>query len=196
MESRASRLLRGMMLGSVATLLAALSHSWGGGVAPGQLSLVLGAVFASAVGVIAVGRRRRTSLLRTSIGVALSQLAFHLVFSLIGTGGGVVMTAGHHPSVASIAASPGEAIERGGAAMLLAHLAAGALTVAYLRRLESLVWALIARLGGYAVRALDVRAVPATAPRTIAPVAVRAPRRPLLLTDAITRRGPPAAACA
>lgn len=194
MESRASRLLRGMMLGSIATLLAALSHSWAGGVVPGPLALVLGAVFASAVGVAAVGSRRRTTLVRTSVGVAIGQLAFHLVFSLLGAGGGVIMTAGHHPSVAAIVASPGDAIERGGAAMWIAHLAAGVLTVAYLRHLESLVWALLARLGGYPTRALDVRIIPATAPRTIAAVANELPRLPLLLADAIARRGPPVGA--
>ena len=159
MTPRASRLLRGTLLGSVATLLAALSHTWAGGVVPGVLALTLGAVFASAVGVAAVGRRG--SLRGTAIAVAIGQFAFHLAFSLLGSGASVSTAAsGHHHAMPSITASPLEAVERGGVWMWLAHLAAGALTVLYLRHLERRLWSVLARLGWRLVASLGI-AVPA-----------------------------------
>jgi hypothetical protein len=190
---RASRLLRGTLLGSVATLLAALSHSWAGGVVPDPLALALGAVFASAVGTAVVGRRG--SLARTAIAVAVGQLAFHLAFSLLGSGASVVVHAGHHPSVAAIVADPSGAVARGGAAMWLAHLAAGVLTVLYLRHLERRVWGLLARLGWRLVEVLGIR-VPVRAPRTVAAAASPRIRPTAPLRGAIARRGPPLLASA
>ena len=196
MESRAARLLRGILLGSVATLLAAISHTWAGSVSPGPLALVLGTVFASAVGVAVLGRKRRVSLPRIAVGVAISQLAFHLMFALLGGGADVVMTSGHHPTVAAFVASPGEAIARGGAAMWLAHLAAGVLTIAYLRTLERLVWALLARAAGYLVRTLSIRIDPVATPARV--VVTSTPDAPLAerLRVTIARRGPPVTVCA
>lgn len=188
MTPRASRLLRGTLLGSVATLLAALSHSWAGGTVPGPLALGLGAVFAAAVGTVAVGRRG--SLLRTAVAVAVGQLAFHLAFSLLGGGASVVGHAGHHASVAAIVADPSSAVARGGAAMWLAHLAAGVLTVLYLRHLERRVWELLARLGWRVVAALGIR-VPAATPRAAVAVGRLPLRRVAPLRGAIALRGPP-----
>lgn len=163
MTPRASRLLRGTLLGSVATLLAALSHSWAGGVVPGALALTLGAVFASAVGVIAVGRRG--SLAGTAIAVAIGQLAFHLVFSLLGSGASVTAAAsGHTHGMPAISAGPLEAIERGGTGMWMAHLAAGVLTVLYLRHLERRVWSVLARLGWRLVATLGISVSASPAP--------------------------------
>lgn len=195
MTPRASRLLRGTLLGSVATLLAALSHTWAGGVVPGALALTLGAVFAGAVGVIVVGRRG--SLVRTAIAVAIGQLAFHLVFSLLGSGASVTSAAsGHSHGMPSITASPLEAVERGGAWMWVAHLAAGALTVLYLRHLERRLWSVLARLGWRLVATLGI-VVPA--PRV--PVRMATGAAPLMLTAAPLRggsalRGPPLVAFA
>lgn len=190
MESRASRLLRGTLLGSLATLLAAVSHAWAGGHVPDVLSLVLGGVFAAAVGTIAIGSRRRTSLLRTVLGVGIGQLAFHLVFSLLGTSAGVVAGTGHHAS-AVLAAAPAETLEQGGAAMWIAHAIAGLATVVYLRRLEALVWGLISRAGGFLLRGVEAVPLPVAAARLriagTAPVA-----HGLRAADAIARRGPPA----
>ena len=197
MSPRAARLLRGALLGGVATVLAAVSHLVGGGPAPSGVALVLGGVFATAVGTIAVGRarpgRRTLTLPRTIAGVAISQLAFHLVFSLLGQGAAVTV-AGEHHGVASFAADPGAAVAQGGAAMWAAHLVAGVLTVLYLRRLEERVWAVLARLGGLAVRALRIRTSPVSAePRMAATRVVRVPAASALL-ETIARRGPPVTA--
>lgn len=194
MTPRASRLLRGTLLGSTATLLAALSHSWAGGVVPDPLALALGAVFASAVGTVAVGRRG--SLVRTAVAVAIGQLAFHLAFSLLGSGASVVAHAGHHASVAAIVADPSAAVARGGAAMWLAHLTAGVLTVLYLRHLERRVWSLLSRVGWRVVAALGIRVPAPRTPRSA--IALVSPRtlRASPLRGAIALRGPPVLASA
>lgn len=196
MTPRAARLLRGALLGTVATLLAALSHAAGGGAVPGALALVLGGVFATAVGTVALGRveaGRRSSLVRTSVSVAVAQLAFHLGFSLLATGAAVRSTGGHHHALVSIAADPAAAVAQGGVGMWLAHLIAAVATVLYLRHLEGRVWAVLARVGGVLLRVLGIRMPqqPAHRPRpalfrTLLPA-------PVLLRDAIARRGPPAA---
>lgn len=190
MTPRAARLLRGTLLGSVATLLAALSHSWAGGVIPGALAIALGTVFASAVGTIALGRR--PTLLRTSLAVALGQLAFHLVFSLIGGGATVSGLGGGHEHHLSptLSTGPLAAVERGGLGMWLAHLAAGVLTVLYLRHLERHLWALLTRIALRPLQAFSLE-VPAVSETRIP---VRSPRvfaSGRSLRHAISRRGPP-----
>lgn len=193
MTPRASRLLRGTLLGSVATLLAALSHTWAGGVVPDPLALALGAVFASAVGTIAVGRRG--SLARTATAVAIGQLAFHLAFSLLGSGASVVVHAGHHASVAAIVADPSAAVARGGAWMWLGHVAAGVLTVLYLRHLERRAWTLLARIGWRVVAVLGIR-VPAVAPRALVAASPALAPAAAPLRGAVALRGPPLLASA
>jgi hypothetical protein len=194
MTPRAARLLRGALLGTVATLLAAMSHLSGGGPAPSVLALVLGAAFATAVGTAAIGRvtaGRPVGLTRTAVAVGIAQLAFHLGFSLLGAGAVVSSTGGHHHAVFAIASDPASAVAQGGAAMWLAHLAAATLTVLYLRHLESRVWAVLARLGGFLLRALGIR-MPEQAARRPRPAVSRvAVTASALLRDAIARRGPP-----
>jgi len=200
MTPRAARLARGALLGTVATLLAALSHLAGGGPAPSGLALVLGTVFATGVGTIALGRvavgrdaaARRRGLTRTAVAVGVVQLGFHLGFSLLGTGGAATASGPHHHALVAIAADPGTAVAQGGAAMWLAHLAAGVLTVVYLRHLERRVWAVLARLGAFLLRLVGLRMPqqPARRPRSAVSRDVRPPAS-ALLRDAIARRGPP-----
>lgn len=199
MSPRAVRLLRGALLGGVATVLAAVSHLVGGGPAPTAIALLLGGVFSTAVGTVAVGQvragRRALTLPRTIAGVAVGQLAFHLVFSLLGQGAAVTI-AGHHGSLVALAADPVHAVVQGGAGMWTAHLVAGVLTVLYLRHLEARVWAVLAQLGGLVVRALHVTAVAPASGSPRVPL-VRSTRVPAsVLRDVIARRGPPAVPCA
>jgi hypothetical protein len=195
MTPRAARLLRGALLGTVATLLAAMSHVTGGGPAPSGLALVLAAVFATAVGTIAVGRAaagRPVGLARTTIAVGVAQLAFHLGFSLLGTGAAVSTSGTHHHALFAIAADPASAVAQGGAAMWLAHLSAAVLTVLYLRHLERRLWAVLARLGGFLLRALGIRMPEPATPRPRPAVSRVGGPASVLLRDAIARRGPPA----
>ena len=196
MTPRAARLLRGTLLGGVATLVAAVSHLVGGGAAPSGLALLAGGVFAALVGTLAVGRDAGAAPLgriRTIAGVALAQLAFHLGFSLLGTGAAVTSSGAHHHELFAIAAGPASA-SPAGAGMWFAHLAAGGLTVLYLRRLEAHAWGLLTRLGRFALRTLGIR-MPATPARTPRPAACRTrTAASARLRDAIARRGPPAPA--
>lgn len=200
MTPRAARLLRGAVLGTVATLLAAVSHLLGGGHAPSALALVVGVVFATFVGTVAVGRvatGRRVGVVRTAIAVGITQFVFHIGFALLGSGAAVSATGAHrHHAVFSIAADPAAAVAHGGAAMWLAHIAAAVLTVLYLRHLERHVWAVLSRLGGVLLRAFSIQMPqPTVRPLRVA-VARELPAASALLRDAIARRGPPVLHCA
>src|SRR5690606_25185527 len=194
MTPRAARLLRGALLGTVATLLAALSHVIGGGPAPSGLALLLGTVFAATVGTIAVGRvvaGRSVGVWRPAIAVGIAQFVFHVAFSLLTTGTAVRTGGHHHHAVFTITADPAAAVAQGGAAMWLAHLGAAVLTVLYLRHLERRVWTVLARLGGVLLRELELR-MPRPAGRPLRLAVTREVRAAsALLRNSIERRGPP-----
>src|SRR3954466_15582977 len=84
MAARAQRLARGWIVGLVATTVAAVSHSLAGGYQPGALSFGTALVFAGLLGTAVIGRRPPLPRLGAAVGV--SQLAFHLLFSLLGGG--------------------------------------------------------------------------------------------------------------
>ena len=84
MHSRGARLARGWVIGAFATALAALSHAVAGGGTPSGLgSGHRASSFGGMLATLAVGRR--PSLPRLAIAVGGSQLAFHALFSLLGT---------------------------------------------------------------------------------------------------------------
>ncbi|MEF2978740.1 hypothetical protein [Subtercola sp. YIM 133946] len=87
MSSRAARTLRGLGAAGVAVFVAAFSHVAGGGSAPGSVGLLLALAFSAVVCVLLAGKT--LSLLRLSIGVGLSQLALHLLFSVGTPVGGI-----------------------------------------------------------------------------------------------------------
>jgi hypothetical protein len=96
MSSRWSRVLRGLGAGSSATLVAAASHAMAGDRAPSAVGLTLALFFAGVVSIALAGRR--LSAARLAASVAISQLAFHVVFSTLG-GAAEVVTTGHHQTV-------------------------------------------------------------------------------------------------
>lgn len=206
MATRWARFARGWMIAAVSTLVAAFSHTLGGGGAPGPLAVVLSLAFA---GVLCIGLAGRTlSLARVGLSVLLSQAIFHGLFSLGGPGG-LIQTDAAAPALHEHAAAAGSLALTGAsnaardvhlghasASMWLGHLAAAAVTVAALRYGERAFWGLFesARLG--------IRCLVATLPAVIVPAALRrtAVSTPvftardlgvLLLTD--PHRGPPAA---
>ena len=203
MTTRWARFARGWVVAVFATLLAALSHTLGGGAAPSGLAVVVSLAFA---GMICVGLAGRTvSTLRLALSVLLSQLIFHTLFSFGGAGGALTTdasaTAGLHghaaaPSVAAVlpAAEPAAHLGHAGWAMWLAHLAAAAVTIVALRHGERAFWGLLAnaRLGIRSVISIHVPvAVPAmlrSAPMT---AGVLAPRDLGVLLVARPHRGPP-----
>jgi hypothetical protein len=205
MPARAQRLARGSVVGLVATTVAAVSHSLAGGYRPGALSFGAALIFAGMLGTLVIGRR--PSLPRLAVAVGVSQLAFHLLFSTLGAGGGSsVSTAGSgmsgmsamvpSPITAPVAMSGHDHLADPG--MWIAHAIAAVLTVLFLRRAELAVWTMLTRLGrvlatGLAA-GLTVVLVPVT-PGT----AVRVPVRPSnvlgaaerFLAASALRRGPP-----
>lgn len=85
MTARWARFARGWYIAGFATFVAALSHTLGGGTAPGLLPVVVSLAFA---GIVCIGLAGRTaSLWRTATAVLASQLIFHGLFSLGASGG-------------------------------------------------------------------------------------------------------------
>jgi len=203
MPARAQRLARGWIVGLVATTIAAVSHSLAGGYQPGVLSFGTAMVFAGMLGTFVIGRR--PSLPRLSVAVGVSQLAFHLLFSLLGSGTvagssapdsrfGMTGMAGMGVSSAPapLAMSGHDHIADPG--MWIAHAIAAVLTVVFLRHAELAVWSMLTRLGRVLATRLTVVLVPVASggvPRIPArPNLVRGPVERLLVAS-VSRRGPP-----
>lgn len=196
MHTRGARLARGWVVGVFSTAVAALSHVVAGGVTPGWLALVVGSVFGVLLGTFAAGRR--PSLPRLVAAVGGSQVAFHSLFSWLGTGAhaaGSTDTGTHaahagHAMPELAAATPHHADSLG---MWVAHAIAGLVTLAFLRFAERALWSLLTRLGRL-VRApfATTSAVPVPAPRRT-PVTSHRPSllAGRLLLGAASRRGPP-----
>ncbi|KJL18399.1 hypothetical protein RN51_03232 [Microbacterium oxydans] len=190
MNARQLRIVRAAALSSVATLLAALSHTLGGGAAPHALLIIAVATLITPLAALLVGVRR--SRTRVALAVFLGQAAFHVVFQLLGSPTGVTpITAGghsHHLDLSLLAsASP---VAAPGALMLSAHVVAAALTTL-------LVW------HGEAIMRVVARWVDALFRRAsaVAPSLHRRPERlrsiasppfDAAVSVALPRRGPPA----
>ncbi|WP_396600098.1 hypothetical protein [Frigoribacterium sp. R86507] len=199
--TRAERFARGWLTAGASTLVAAFSHVAGGGMQPGVLGVVLALAVAVPVSIALAGVHLST--VRLALAVALSQVAFHLLFSLGAEGGGgASATGGHHSALVISTAADGSvsgavagAMVMGGPAMWLAHALAAVVTIVALRRGEGAAWALV-RL---AVRGLTVARLLTAGHRLEVPVVRRPPtptgvrprppgRRHL---TARPRRGPP-----
>ncbi|ROS51574.1 hypothetical protein [Frigoribacterium sp. PhB24] len=199
--TRAERFARGWVIAGASTLVAAFSHVAGGGMQPGALGVVLALAVAVPVSIALAGVHLST--VRLAVAVALSQVAFHLLFSLgASDGGGASASGGHHSALVistiadgAVSGGVGPAMVMGGPAMWLAHALAAVITVVALRRGEGAAWALV-RL---AVRGLGVARLLTAGHLPEAPVVRRPPtsggvrprppgRRHL---TARPRRGPP-----
>lgn len=188
MTSRQLRLLRAASASSIATLIAATSHTVAGGAAPHPL-LVL-AVMALVVPVAALIIGGRASRLRVAATVLVSQAAFHVVFQTLGAPTGTAVLSGHQHHVDLAALGPVTAAAAPDTIMIVGHLAAAALTTIMLWHGESMV-----RAAAGWVHARLRRAISAFRPahRVPAPAVFSTP----LLVDAalsasVSRRGPPA----
>ncbi|ROS59472.1 hypothetical protein EDF38_2321 [Frigoribacterium sp. PhB160] len=203
MAPRWTRFLRGWLTAGFSVVVAATSHVAGGGAAPGLLGVVLALAVAVPVSVALAGRRVRLAGLIPS--VAVSQLAFHLLFSLgaASSAGHASASGGHHtPLVVSVAGGATGAAGTGIDAMAMsaglmwaAHALAAVLTVVGIR------WgaACLERLLRLAARRLAVvrlllgaalRPAPEARVRSIRSVPSLAPT-PLRFLTARPRRGPP-----
>lgn len=207
MHTRWARFARGWIVAAFSTFVAALSHSLGGGSAPGLLAVVVSLAFAGMVCVALAGRT--LSFWRSAASVLISQFIFHGLFSLGAPGGALgveaIAASGTHqhaalpgligPMVSSSAAHA----SHDAPVMWLAHFGAAVVTILALRYAERAFWNLVGnvRLG---IRMLLLPAqpvVPMVAPRRIGHVApVFTPRDLILVLSAMRHRGPPAFALA
>jgi hypothetical protein len=177
--------LRGAVVGTTATTLAATGHAMGGGAVPGPAQLLV--VGAGAVVVAVALSSRRWSLPSLLLVVLGVQAAYHVAFA---TGAGVQSTGptgpmGHPGFMAGM-----DHHGTPGLAMMAGHVLAAVATAALLARGEQWCLALVALLGASLVAALW-RPVPVRTHRPGA--AVRREERPraLLLARTVSRRGPP-----
>lgn len=195
MSIRQLRLLRGASASTVATMIAALSHTFGGGSLPHPLLMLTVSVLLTPVAALLVGARVRLPGLTAA--VTATQVVFHGLFEVVG---GITPTGlalgGHQHGAVVLHIDPGASapsLLTASPGMLAAHAAAAVVTVVLLRRGELLVQT-IARW----VRALLRTPQPAPSPgdaTTRVPVSRTVPRAPSrLLDDCAWRRGPPARA--
>lgn len=197
MTSRQQRVLRGAAWASVATLLAATSHTVAGGPAPSLLLVAAMAVLLTPVTAAVAGPR--PGLGRLTLAVAAAQVTFHAVFDLLGapTGQGAVTSGtgphAHHGASALLhAVAVGGGTHPEGWGMILAHAVAGLITVALLWRGERVVRAIAAGTDALLRRVAVPRVPVAVRPPRPVPAPPRcAPASALL--SAVSRRGPPVA---
>jgi hypothetical protein len=189
MTPRAKRLARGWVVGVLATALAAASHAIAGGGTPSPLALGVGVVFGGMLSTFALSRR--PSLPRLAISVGVTQLAFHAVFSMLGTAG--AMPSGHRHDGAPLVLVAEPHAHADTPEMWLAHAVAGLLTLTLLRGAERALWHLLTELARLVITPFR---------RSVAVPVALARRRPLVSAlpaplvgrhpvSSLSRRGPP-----
>ena len=189
MTPRQLRLLRAASASTVATLLAAVSHTLGGGMAPHPLLVIALSAFLTPLAAVLIGPKQRRVRVATTVLVA--QAVFHLAFLLLGTprdtGFGVGVGHSHHLDLSALGPiAPSVAPD---AAMLAAHIVAAALTTL-------LVWHGERLLRGVArwVHAALRRALPVAPAEHKRPPALHSTLRRISDTGisvVVLRRGPP-----
>lgn len=186
MTIRQLRLLRAAAASSVATLLAAVSHTVAGGSAPHPLLIVGVAVLLVPLVAVLIGAK--LSKARTALVVLVSQAAFHVTFQELGAPTVTnVISFGHQhgPPVlgeVSVAALPD-------ALMVAGHVLAAIVTTALLWHGESVVRAIAGWM--LALLLVAVALVPADHRRPALLVSHRHPLVDAVHGGAISRRGPP-----
>ena len=165
-RSRQARVARGGFVAILSVVVAAFSHVAGGGAAPGVLGTILALTFSTLV-CIGVGTRP-VAPGRTTLSVGLSQIVFHLLFSLgadlpagvtsTGSGGmlGMVMSGGRTPHLPDLSASSAlSAAATDDARMWLGHALAAVVTILVLLHGERALLTLV-RLGAARLTRLAV----------------------------------------
>lgn len=204
MSQRGARTARGLTAAAVATLLAGLSHSIGGGVGaqvPVGVGTVVAFAFAAMVCVALAGRT--LSLARLAASVILSQLAFHGLFAVSGSSLQVTTNpAAHHDTAAHLMQQLGTGgvvaqmaghTAHDGTAMILAHILAAVVTIAALYRGERAARAVV-HAAGRLIAVLIVgapRLVPVSDVRLTARAIILLPHDLLVVLSSMRHRGPP-----
>lgn len=191
MTSRHLRLLRGTASSSIATLIAAVSHTVGGGAPPHLLLMLTVSVLLTPVAALLVGTRIRLPGLAAA--VISTQVAFHTLFAAAGEIAPSAVGGGHQHGPLVLAFPPqGATASAMDAPMAAAHLVAAVLTILLLRRGELLVQTVVRWVRMLLRRPLNAPRLPVATPPGAPRSTPRAARR--LLADCAWRRGPPLAA--
>lgn len=199
--SRATRTVRGVIGASIATVLAAASHSLGGGEIS-FIAVLTTTIFVLPLCVALAGRIG--SIWRLGVAVTVSQFFYHWIFAGMGAGIATALSTSGGSFAASHASHLARlehfvpAIAEAGAAdltMWIMHACAAAVTITALGRGERAVLSLL-RLVRQALPLRPVFTLPVLPTRRALPV-VTAPARTradFLSCMPLTRRGPPVAA--
>lgn len=193
MTARQLRLLRASAASAVATLIAAVSHTFGGGTAPHPLLILAVTAFLLPVSALLIGSR--PSRARVAATITVAQTGFHLAFQFLGSpeatnsslATGPTIGHSHHvelpPTIAAALPLPD-------AGMIGAHVIAALLTTLLVWHGESVLRVIL----GW-VSALLRTASPLPLPAHDAPAAplplTRVVER-VLFSSVAPRRGPPA----
>lgn len=203
MGTRWGRVARGWIVALFATVIAVCSHTIAGGVGVSGIGVLVSLVFSGFVCLALAGRS--LSRVRLSIAVAVSQFAFHLVFSFLAAPASataaVTLPGMNHMTDAATQLSALDSGSHSGtmasadAAMWFAHAMAAVLTMLVLFKGESAFWALVAFTRVAVIRFLIAVVPTLLPPRKPSAVAVdRAalPRATRLFLSTLRHRGPPA----
>ncbi|WP_314422184.1 hypothetical protein [uncultured Microbacterium sp.] len=187
MPPRQLRLLRAASASTVATTVAAASHTVAGGAAPHPLLVVAMASFLVPLAAVLLGAG--ASRFRVAATVLVSQALFHATFQMLGAPTGTAVVSGHQHHLDLSALGTAASTAAPDSAMIVGHLIAAVLTTAALCHGESMVrviamWvqARIRRANPLFRASHDAPAPPAFATPLLIDVA---------LGSSVSRRGPP-----
>lgn len=186
-DSRWGRVARGWSAAGFATVVAAVSHTLGGGAPPTAFAMLVSLVISATACTLLAGRS--LSVWRLGASVAISQVLFHTLFSGLGT----PIAAAHAHTPAPLESIVGHH----SSGMWLAHIFAGLITLAALRYAETAFWGLAATARLFFARLVAAVASPAPLPivrHRIALDAAILPRGTARFISPMRYRGPPVAA--
>lgn len=188
MQERRTRVVRGVLAAAVATFAAAFSHGVAAAEAPSVLALAVASVVAVTFCIALAGRSSR---LRLTLAVVISQAAFHALFAALPATTGRVTQVAHHGMISLAADAATHAHAATDVGMWLGHAAAALVTIVALSHGERVLLA-FGRTLGLALRGLiaAITAVPAT-PAAPTPAWLPLPAATVLLVSSANRRGPP-----
>lgn len=206
MTSRWGRVARGGVIAAFATFVAAVSHTVGGGEAPGALAVGLSFAFSLLLCIGVVGAR--LSAVRTVVAVSIAQFALHALYSVQGASvaagagsaaaGSSTMAGGahHHVSFETTFGAASVSPFAYDLSMLATHVLAVVVTVVAIRRGDAALRAAF-RAGALAVASvlpsmpvLEVHPPQAIIGR-VARSAAPSPLAGLLHLSVMRHRGPP-----
>lgn len=188
MTTRQLRLVRAAAVSSVATLIAAVSHTLGGGSAPHPLLILAMSTLLTPLCALLVGVR--PSRPRVAATVLFAQAAFHLLFQVLGSPtGSAAVGAGHSHHVALDALGALPPVAAADTTMLFAHIVAAAITTLLIWHGEALLRGIARWFQTLLLRAFLSAPAEHRRPDSLRSLLVRP--SDAAVSAAVSRRGPP-----